>query len=360
MKTFRFSLVALVATTLFVACSNDEVVEPINSETQAISFRMQGGTPEITTRALATTKSSIEAFLVYGSDYITAPPTTTKLFDGLTVARQVDAADIFDYSPKKYYSMGAESAEFFAISPVSAIAGTTSNITGLDVTDLKTEAFFDYVVPKPDDTGNIVQEDLLVAGTSIATPSATAVSLDFQHALSRIFVKAANELSDDVVIKELTLKNLCAEGTLTGTPDPNPLSDPWEWAWSLQGDTTSYKYILAPTGVAVKAGEGVTSPGVYAPTLVTSMEQGMMVLPQITTNNDDDFLEGKEFALEVVYDVANLKNQVAHIAIADGFPFKMGIQYAITIIFSGSDLIEINFVIGVANFENDPTNTYPL
>ena len=331
MKTFRFSLVAMIATVLFTACSNEDAVRPKNDETPEISFRLQGGTPEITPRSMATTTLNVDAFVVYGTDNVTDAGTGTNIFDGVTVARQVGGG--FDYNPKKYYGSGAVNAEFVAFSPVSA------NISAPATASLLTTASFGYEVKVPDNTGDITQEDLLVAGTSVTTIAAAPVHLQFGHALSRIFVKATNGLSENIVITGLSLKNLYSTGTITGTP-----AAAWTWAWGGYGGTKDYDYILATTGVAVK-------PGVSAPTLVTSMEQGMMVLPQATVNASPatDFNPG-DFALEVTYDVANITGQTAHVLLNDGYTFEPGKQYAITIEFSGTDLIEINFTIDVDPF----------
>ena len=345
MKTFKFSLVALVATVLFAACSNEVAVETINGGGQEISFRLQGGTPEITTRSLATTTSTIEAFVVYGTDDVA----TSNIFNGVTVARQELGG--FDYNPKRYYSVGATGAQFFAYSPVNSTLNL--NISNLDAGTLFTDASFDYVVIAPDASGNIAQEDLLVAGKSISenpiTTASSNVSLDFKHALSRIFVKATNSLTDNVVITGLKLKNLCSTGTLTGIP---ATASPWEWgwAWSNRDDSIDYTYILAPTGVAVKAGTGVSAAPNNVPALVTSMEQGMLVLPQVTTNNGDAILDAGEFALEVTYDVGNLTGEKKLIFLPNLYPFVEGNQYAITIAFSGTDLIEIDFTITVSPF----------
>ena len=331
MKTFRFSLVAMIATVLFTACSNEDAVRPKNDETQEISFRLQGSTPEITPRSMATTTLNVDAFVVYGTDNVTEAGTGTNIFDGVTVARQVGGG--FDYNPKKYYGSGAVNAEFVAFSPVSA------NISAPATTSLLTTASFGYEVKVPDNTGDITQEDLLVAGTSVTTIAAAPVHLQFGHALSRIFVKATNGLSENIVITGLSLKNLYSTGTITGTP-----AAAWTWAWGGYGGTKDYDYILATTGVAVK-------PGVSAPTLVTSMEQGMMVLPQATANTADlaDFDTG-DFALEVTYNVANVTGKKAYVLLANGYPFAAGNQYAINIAFSGTELIEISFTIDVDGF----------
>ena len=343
MRTFKFSLVALAATALFTACSNDEAVQPDSSQVQGISFRLQGATPE--TRATATTNDNIDALVVYGIDDVAYNGSGTNLFEGVTIARQEGGG--FDYSPKKYYSIGAANAEFFAYSPVSA------NITAasIDATDLYAGASFDYEVKVPDhlNPGNTVQEDLLVAGTSVSSPSIAAVDIDFKHALSRIFVKATNALEEDVIITKLVLKNLKSTGTLTGDATSSWAS----WTWSTQDNEKDYEYILAKSGVAVPKKTATA-------TLVTSMEQGMMVLPQVTANDGNAPLLSSEFALEVTYDVANLTSQTALVAINNGFEFLMHTQYAITIDFDGTDLIVISFDIEVLPFDADPTNFYPL
>ena len=341
MKTFRFSLVALIATTLFTACSDEAVVEQrsITSEAQEISFRLQGGTPE--TRATATTLDNVDAFAVYGIDDVEA----VNIFSGVTVARQEDGT--YDYNPKKYYSTGASDAQFFAYSPVSEYA----NITGLPLSSASsyTGTNFEYEITLPDSTGGKTsQVDLLVAGIGVPSITSSPVNLKFKHALSRIFVKATNGLSETVVITGLKLLQLNTKGKITGTPNSSSPFE-WTWAWSNQTLPEAHEYILAETGVAVRAKMGT-------PTLVTSKEQGMLVIPQSTTGDLGGTPNGKwdsgEFALEVTYDVANLIGEVAHVFFATPYTFAPGKQYAITIDFAGTDLIEINFTIDVTDFEN--------
>ena len=341
MKTFKFSLVALVATALFTACSNEDAVQPINGEAQEISFRLQGGTPEITTRATATTTPYVDAFVVYGTDNVVG---VAKIFDGETVARQVSGN--FDYTPKKYYSIGAASAGFFAYSPVSA----TVNISSISTTNplsATVTAAYTVIAPNTVNPGNTVQEDFLVAGTTVASPFTAPVSLDFQHALSRIFVKATNSLNETVVITGLKLLRLNSAGTITGTPGTPAAAPgtPYTWSWGGYSSMIDYEYILARTGVAV--------PKSTTPTLVTSMEQGMMVLPQSTTGdlNANGIWDAGEFALEVTYDVGNLTAQTIRVFSATPIVFAMNSQYAITIAFgSAGGPIEIEFSITVSPF----------
>ena len=353
MKTNKILLSVLaVAGMLFTACSNDESVQ-LPQDGQAISFRTQGGMPAGMQRTTGTTTLYVDAFAVYGTDDVEDATNTANIFNGVTVARQVGGG--FDYNPKKYYSAGATSSEFFAFSPVSAIRNNT--ITNLPTSSVFSGASFDYKVVKPDASGNTTQDDLLVAGTSIDDIAGSGtVHLQFKHALSRIFVKAKSELKEDVVITGLTLKNLLPEGTITGTPVTSSPFE-WTWIWAASGTKTDYDFILAPTGVAVPAGIGADLlPPNNVPVLVTSMEQGMMVLPQVvgiadaTTPPSAAVPVATDFALEVTYNVANLTAQKAYVHLPHGYAFTMGSQYAITIAFTGADLIEINFTISVADF----------
>lgn len=336
------SLLAMAG--LWTGCSNDDEMVDTSGNGQEISFRVQGGTP--TLRTTATTLPYVDAFVIYGTDNLAlAADPTDNIFAGVTVARKVGAGDVFDYNPKKYYSVGATSADFVAYSPASAKITSTA-------TNFSNPVSFGYTVPIPTATGNTVQEDLLVAGANVV-PSTTAVSLAFQHALSRIFVKATNALKDPVVIKGLTLKNLLPSGTITGT---SVTTDAWTWAWTPSGTKTDYPYILATTGVAVPANTTTA-------TLVTSMEQGMMVIPQKTDMKNDNptvvpaVPTFTDFALEVTYDVGNLVDQTAYVLLTDQYEFVKGTQYAITIAFdaSATKLIEVNFSITVAPFTNDAT-----
>ncbi|MDH6358755.1 fimbrillin family protein [Parabacteroides sp. PF5-9] len=338
------SLLAMVG--LWTGCTDEEPPVAYSGTTgggEEIAFRVQGGVPE-TTKTTATTADKVDAFVVYGTDN---KSTSTNIFEGVTVARQVDGG--FTYSPKRFYSVGAASAEFVAYSPVSA--KVTNPVT---TTLMTTGVTFDYEVVAPDNSeGKTTQEDLLIAATPVSSPSATAVNFAFTHALSRIFVKAKSSMKETVVIKGLTLKNLYPEGTLTGTP-----GTPWTWEWITSGTKTVFPYALANTGIAVPAGIGTGASPNNVPVLVTSMEQGMMVIPQkLTWDNGSTHDPAEDFYLEVTYDVANLTNQVAKINLTKDYLFEANTQYAITIEFSSSvtNLIEIGFTISVGDFANDPT-----
>jgi len=323
MKTMRFFLFSLALAGILTACSKDESVELLKDE-QAISFRLQGSTPSTILRATATTTGNVDAFVVWGTDNVFGA-VPGLIFDGITVARKVSSND-FEYSPLKYYGEGATNAGFFAISPVSA------KVTIPAITNFMTNgASFDYTVPAPDGSGDAIQEDLLVAGAVLNPSVNPAVSLQFKHALSRIFVTATNDAADPVIIESLSLVNVIKTGTLEVNTDCT-----WDWVPD-EGKIGNYPYTLAQTGVAV--------PQTSTAKLVTSMEQGMLILPQKIVNNDVN-----DFALKVVYSFANLEHQEKYILIDDGFKFLFNTQYRINIHFGVGAII--GFTIDVLPFED--------
>jgi hypothetical protein len=336
----------LVAIAIFgTGCSNDEAVDIGNP--QAISFRTQGGMPAL--RATGTTISNVDAFVVYGTDNVFAGKTPSELiFDGVTVARQIGAGDVFKYSPLRYYGENATNAGFFAYSPVSKY------VTAPATADFLTNgASFYYTVPAPDATnGTTTQEDFLVAGEVVSgsaldptSPSTTTntVSLIFKHALARIFVTAQNTTADaNVTIKELTLRNLYGSGDLE--VDENMV-----WSWTPNdASKRDYSYALAATGISV--------PVNALPLFVTSKEQGMMVIPQELPWDNAAPAVATDFALEVKYDLANLKNQTKYIYLEKDYEFKAGKQYKININFTGT---AIDFTITVGDWAPIDEVNYP-
>jgi hypothetical protein len=349
---------------LFWGCSDDKFGSDSSSGKQ-ISFRLQGNIP--VSRTTGTTVDNINAFVVNAQTDWSEDPV---LFSSQTVARLEGEANAFDYSPKRYYPDVAAFAYYSAYSPV------TKNVLFGFNTDLDhypdNKNTITYFVPAPAKNGDTTQEDLLVAYTPVegvaltsgAAPSSrggfdTPVSLNFKHALSRVFVKASNNNKEPVVIKELSLHNLYSEGKLKIDGDINKgYSADYKVLWEpVDTQDKFYDYVLLPTGVSVPA-KTEKEKSIY----VVGKDQGMLVLPQTTvnSNNDAEIKEPTEaatdFYVEVTYSISNVKKKTVRAAFTDinklaqGLTFEMGRQYALTLEFSDT---AVEFDISVEGWEDD-------
>jgi hypothetical protein len=406
MKTRRLFLMLAVAGLVY-GCSKDEIVGPVNkNDARAISFRLQGSMPA--PRATSIGIAQVNTFVVNGSETKDKASLGAdyqwNLFNAVTVYRVEDKQsndNQFDYNPKKYYSPGTAFSQFVAYSP------QTKNVTkGLANNSTNT---ISYKVPQPDPatgtTGSkTTQEDFLVsfATGSPGGGSSDAVQLAFQHALARVFVSATNNTSEDVIIKELTLKNLYTSGDLkldgfgkfkvTTDPGANPypatatvdimeglntvigvtVSTDLKILWENHGDIADLTYVLPLSGVAVPRRTLQANP-----VFITSKEQGMMVLPQLTnwnysTNVPEKLVVKKSatpalvsniFYLKVAYVHANLDNELyipvniknlySNFSLAsgdgtkEGIAFEFGRQYNFVINFTAT---EINFTATVEDW----------
>jgi len=271
-------------------------------------------------KTTATQLANVDAFVVYGNDDV-----TLDLFEnGATVALQVGGG--FSYAPTRYYDDAAAVAAFAAYSPASA---NFSAVSASDV--LGSPSTFDFKVVAPTADGNTSQIDLLFATANVLSPSAAPVQLAFTHALSRVFVAAKNTTADPVTIKKLTLKKMISEGTISVPAG----AASWNWTYPSIPVRDDYEYVLAPTGVVVPGSTALH-------TLVTSMEQGMMILPQTLDAS---------CVLEVEYEFANLATQTKQFNIAGNTSsvteFAINSQYSINIEFTGT---AVSFSIIVTDF----------
>jgi hypothetical protein len=320
MKTNKLFLVCMTAVALFTACSNDEIGE-LAQEKKAISFDTQGGMPAF--RTTTTTTNKVDAFVVYGTDDKTWGSGNTLLFNGVTVARTVDnngSSTKFAYSPLKYYPEDANESFWFAFSPVSSLGTTMTNLTTANY--WTNGLSFTYTVPKKDPLGKTTQDDFLVA-TPKKMPADQNIHLDFEHALTRMFVYASNMIQDIITIKEITLTNLCSKGTfrLYATGD-------WDWAVDA-GSKTDYAYLLPETGVTLPNDEGR-----MMRRLINARDQGMMVMPQT-------LIAGK-FGIKVTYVIGTGTERTKEFVFTDEMTIAAGTQYGINIVFEGISNITFN------------------
>lgn len=162
-------LVAALSAVALTACTNDEVMEV--NRGRGITFQVA---TEASTRAEATTTSSIQEFKVWG--FTTENGENKTLMDALAVTK---TGNTWGYTGTIYWPVNP--VDFYSVSPGS----TTVNITNASQTI-------------PNFTVNEAcanQVDLLYAvnkGEKKEDHTASAVSINFRHALSQIVFKAKN------------------------------------------------------------------------------------------------------------------------------------------------------------------------
>jgi hypothetical protein len=363
---------------LLSGCSQEDTYDASDSS-GTIGFRAQGGMPSL--KATTSDRNHIRSFVVnaHYSKTETWDSADDYLLYGTTVYRG-EGEGSWEYFPKAYFPTdgdGNQYVEFFAYAP----AGSSSVSHGLGETSDKDQTIA-YKVPVPVVTsGATSQEDFLVAYERV--PEAgydNAVKLQFRHALARILVAAQSDLEATVTITGLKLNNLKNEGALslkgntsTSTDKSNGIpagsgsgqttwvyesgtidsTDDYVTLWdSSTGTLTDYPYILPASGVTVNAEEKA----------VTSLEQGMFVIPQTTAGDPSDAVSDGEFGLEVAYTL-NGQAGKAFIQFADingiantGVTFEIGRQYVLRLNFSddGSGDIDIGSSITFGDPDADP------
>lgn len=191
MMKSKYLAVALSAVAL-VACNNEDVLEV--NQGRGISFQVA---TEASTRATATTTSTIGNFKVWG---FTDGKT---LMNGLEVSKDGD-----DWTYNGTIFWPATDVDFYSVSPAENCGGTVNitkdaqKITGFTV-----------------NTDQSKQVDLLYAVNKDETKddhAASAVSINFRHALSQIVFKAKNTNENlKVIVKGVKIANIKKAGDFT-------------------------------------------------------------------------------------------------------------------------------------------------
>lgn len=187
----KYLAVALSAVAL-VACNNEDVLEV--NQGRGISFQVA---TEASTRAQATTTSTIGNFKVWG---FTDGKT---LMNGLEVSKDGD-----DWTYDGTIFWPATDVDFYSVSPAENCGGTVS------ITKDKQE-ITNFTV----NTDQASQVDLLYAvnkGEKKADHTASAVNINFRHALSQIVFKAKNTNENlKVIVKGVKIANIKKKGDFT-------------------------------------------------------------------------------------------------------------------------------------------------
>ena len=185
----KYLVVALSAVAL-AACNNDEVMEV--NQGRGISFQVA---TEASTRATATTTTSINEFKVWG---FTDDKT---LMNGIEVTK---ADNKWTYDGTIFWP--ATAVDFYSVSP--------SDVAGVSITK-DAQKITGFTV----DTDQSKQVDLLYAvnkNESKAEHETSPVSVNFRHALSQIMFKAKNTNENlKVTVKGVKIANIKKVGDFT-------------------------------------------------------------------------------------------------------------------------------------------------
>ena len=258
MMKSKYLAVALSAVAL-TACNNEDVLEV--NQGRGISFQVA---TEASTRATATTTNSIAEFKVWG---FTGNPVQT-LMNGIKVSK---ADGKWSYGDAIFWP--ESDVDFYSVSPAENCGGTVSitkdeqKITGFTV-----------------NTDQTSQVDLLYAvnkGEKKADHEASAVNINFRHALSQIIFKAKNTNSNlKVSIKDVKVVNVVKGGDFTyptsstttqNTSESGTITAGTQGTWTLLS-TGDYKETYA-AGTNTAGVELTTKDQVYDLTTTTGSDK---------------------------------------------------------------------------------------
>ena len=358
----KYLAVALSAVAL-VACNNEDVLEV--NQGRGISFQVA---TEASTRATATTTNTIDNFKVWG---FTDGKT---LMNGIEV-KVAESGNKCTYDGTIFWP--ATDVDFYSVSPAENCGGT------VNITKDKQE-ITNFTV----NTNQGDQVDLLYAvnkGEKKADHEASAVNINFRHALSQIVFKAKNTNKNlKVIVKGVKVANIKKAGDFTypNTTTSGPVTADGTITSATQGLWASVQ-----TPVTFEAGvTELTLDGVQDAKDLTTTEEGvytgsLFMIPQDltpwvpkdegseTTNNvyfllDCQIFSGDNRDVQVWPENATLTS--AEVAIpAKSLNWEQGKKYVYTFVFGegggyipGPDpdpkptLVGIDFTVTVDEFIN--------
>ena len=232
MMKSKYLAVALSAVAL-VACNNEDVLEV--NQGRGISFQVA---TEASTRAQATTTSTIDNFKVWG---FTDGKT---LMNGLEVSKDGD-----DWTYDGTIFWPATDVDFYSVSPAENCGGTVSitkdaqKITGFTVnTDQSKQVDLLYAVNKGEKKADHAE-------------GSKPVNINFRHALSQIVFKAKNTNENlKVIVKGVKIANIKKKGDFTyptsATTD-NVASESGSITWDTPTDATTFSAGMDANGVTL-------------------------------------------------------------------------------------------------------------
>jgi hypothetical protein len=277
-----------LAMMLLAGCSQEVV---INDSPNAASGKYIGFNPlteRSDTRAQLIDDDNLENFAVWAAPDLSAVSSDADY----TLQNVLVYRDEATWTYKPSVLWPATSVDFYAFAP-----GLSKNVLRPMLFPLYTPTLT-YDVPVENEAGKIKQEDFLIAKKSDATSAGGTVTLQFQHALSRVVFRAKSALEKtDLLIYKVTLHNLYSQGTINfSTADiPEDRSfraankyadddhDPLFTLWTNLEDRQNYD--LPITQDATGAGSSAYTPVMVDNTMkqIHTNANALMVMPQTTT-----------------------------------------------------------------------------
>lgn len=311
-------LIALAAAA--VGCSNDEVIEPVNTKQVAIGFSTEAIR---STRAEGPTASDLEyyhkTFAVYGTKKAATGGAVSYVFGGdatsaagqqagVTCTFDAGGADItgyWKYSPARYWDTQA-TYSFIAYAPASANmkyyyaaakaeVGATSNkfqstatvtLTGQnlqmpDATNAEKNKGFDGTT-KNDSLSDI---DIMISDLEkdIKGSEKQEVTLKFKHTFSKLIVKmkaGADDKGYTVKVKEIKVENYYAQGDFNKNDASN------KWIADTTGSKVNYVF-KKEVGDTLGTTDTYFIESLVMPQNV-SADQKVTIVYDLTTGTGDD------------------------------------------------------------------------
>lgn len=384
MKKYLF--LAAVAALMMTSCSSDEVVKESEIKNGAIEFRTL--TDKNQSRAAVTDGSNILGFTltgwwVEGKQY---------LFNSFDITRNAGIDDKgnleteeWSYSPPRYWPSKGD-VNFFAYSPASSV-NVSKNKDLRQTAPLTVNPTIEYTVSNVQN----LQEDFLVALKFLQNKNSGKVSLNFQHALSRVKFNAKKTKNLEYTIYGIKLMNLYSKAELTydksndgslsvgipttqfnyGNASNNPII-----LWKSHSEKVDYKVDLSDAPIYVQ----------FDNKSVIGATNALLVMPQVTElgevqdSNDLEYvnktaidgafyveIEYKSFLKEgnniIYYAGTASKTAKYYIPVKDQirvnqktpFPFEIGREYVFNLTFGdeGATARPIQFNVTVSNWTDE-------
>lgn len=277
----KLAIMAAVGISALTACTNEDSIPGVGENGKEVAFRT---VTDKGTRAAVTDATNMLSFTVTGwwdqdgSKSYGNTATGSYLFDAKDITRGEAGTTDWDYTPKRYWPI-AGTVDFFAYSPASS-KNLIKGMKGL----VKATPEIKYTVPAVGE--NEAQEDFLIA--TLLDKKSGKVTLNFQHALSRVKFEAKKAVNDiEYLIDgiELVKLNSTAEIDITALNGSSesvfPSTGGFTYVpatplvmWKNHATLADYKVDFSTSPVAVKYND-------Y--TSVIGVTNGLMVMPQATT-----------------------------------------------------------------------------